>query len=61
MTVNIVSSVIANSLLQIDGRHVMRETHTDDQGNVYHVDYVAEVGTDLNAMLTQHAIAIGTQ
>ena len=47
----IVSSVIAWSNPQIDGRLSVREVHTDDQGNVFNVDYMAAKGTDVTAVM----------
>lgn len=51
----IISSVITWDLLQDDRRHVVRETHADDKGNVYEFDYVAEADTDINAKLAARA------
>jgi hypothetical protein len=51
----ILSSVITQDLPQDDGRRIVRETHTDDQGNVYVFDYMAEISTDINAKLTARA------
>lgn len=51
----IVSSEITWDLLQNDGRHNVRETHTDDQGLQYVFDYWAEVDTDINVKLVARA------
>lgn len=58
---NIVSSIIVWDLPQTDGRHVVREEHADDQGNVYDFDYIAEIGMDINARLAARAIELGAQ
>lgn len=47
----IISSVIVWDNFQVDGRHSVREQHTDDQGNVFTFDYMADVGTDVNAVM----------
>jgi hypothetical protein len=47
----IISSVIAWYNIQIDGRHSVREVHTDDQGDVFTFDYMADVGVDVNAVM----------
>jgi hypothetical protein len=40
---------------------VVKECHTEDLGNDYYVDYVAEKGSDLNARLAQDAVNIQAQ
>ena len=57
----IVSSVFIYANVQVDGSIVVKECHTDDQGNEYYVDYVAEVGYDINARMAQDAICIQAQ
>lgn len=47
----IVSSVIVTSDMQSDGRHAVRERHTDDHGSTYDVNYMAEVATDETAVM----------
>ena len=47
--------MIASSNIQIDGRHSVREQHTDDSGNLYYLDYMAEKGTNLNQHLSNNA------
>ena len=54
----IISSSFVYANPQSDGRTVVKEQHTDDQGNDYFVDYVAEVGTDINAHLAASAEAL---
>lgn len=54
----IISSSFVYANPQLDGRTVVKEQHTDDQGNDYYVDYVAEVGTDLDAHLAASAEAL---
>jgi hypothetical protein len=51
----IVSSEILWDLPQADGSRTIREEHTDDQGNVYSFDYMAETDTDVNAKLAARA------
>ena len=57
----IVSSVIALNNLQVDGRRVIEELHTDDQGNQYTFDYMADPDTDINAVLAQRADDLNAQ
>ena len=47
----IISSIIQWDNIQIDGRHSVREVHTDDVGNVFTYDYMADVGADVNAVM----------
>lgn len=51
----IVSSVIVLDNLQTDGRRIIVEQHTDDQGVVQELSYMAEINTDVNAKLAEHA------
>ena len=51
----IVSSVLTWDLVQVDGTHNVRETHTDDQGNTYVVDYNAPDGYDSATRLANDA------
>ena len=57
----ILSSTFIYANVQDDGRTVVKECHTDDLGNEYYVDYVAEVGYDINARLAQDAADIQAQ
>lgn len=47
----IVSSEISQQNVQTDGRCEVREVWTDDQGNQYVYDYMANAGTDINAVM----------
>lgn len=46
-----VTGVIASDNIQRDGRRTVREIWTDDLGNQYSYDYMADVGTDVNAVM----------
>ena len=50
----IVSSVIACRTRQADGRHYVREIHTDEKGNEFIYDYIADEGADIPALLKAH-------
>lgn len=54
----IVSSQITLNNLQDDNRRVIREVHTDDQGNAYQIDYMADASMDINLNLANHATAL---
>lgn len=51
MTVNIIQAVVKSKLLQVDGRFNVHLEFTDDQGNIYGSDLLAEPSTDLNQKL----------
>lgn len=51
----IVLSKIKSNNIQADGRSVVREQHTDDVGQVYFFDYMAEPKFDIDARLQEHA------
>ena len=51
----IIVSVITWNLIQADGSSNIRETHTDDQGNEYTVDYSAPAGYDTLGRLANDA------
>lgn len=51
----IVSSVLAVNDLQDDGRRVVREIWTDDQGNQFTYDYMADVGVNPNTVMANRA------
>jgi len=55
---SIVSSVIASDVVQVDGRHAVVEQHTDSFGIAHPFVYLAEIGTDINAMLAAHATQV---
>lgn len=57
----IVSSVIVLDNLQTDGRRIIIEQHTDDQGIVQELSYMADATTDINAKLAQHANNLGNE
>ena len=50
----IVSSKIDCHTRQADGCHFVREIHTDDKGNRFIYDYIADEGADLSALLEAH-------
>lgn len=58
---SIVSSVITQANVQIDGRTSVRELWVDDQGNEFIYDYMADVGTDLNAIMLSRTINVDAQ
>lgn len=58
---SIVSSVITQANVQIDGRTSVRELWVDDQGNEFIYDYMADVGTDLNAIMLSRTINVEAQ
>lgn len=43
---------------QIDGRRYVREFHTDSEGVEHRVEYLADVGTDYQAVANARASAI---
>jgi hypothetical protein len=50
----IVSSAIACKTRQADGRHYVREIHTDDKGDEFIYDFIADEGADIPALLKAH-------
>jgi hypothetical protein len=50
----IISSTIACRTRQADGRGYVREVHTDDHGNEFIYDYIADEGADIPALLKAH-------
>lgn len=52
---SIVSSAIAFDNVQADGRRVVREVWIDDKGNEFSVDYMADQGDDINAIMAARA------
>lgn len=46
-----VTGVIDFDNPQIDGRRCIREIWTDDLGNQYTYDYMADAGTDINSKM----------
>lgn len=57
----IVSSTFTVEHAQTDGRQYVIEQHIDTQGKTYRVSYLAPVGTDYAARLTQTAAALEAQ
>jgi len=55
----IVSSIIESALLQKDGRKWVHEIHTDQVPLKHDLNYLANVGADLNAALAVHATSVG--
>lgn len=47
----IISSIILENQPQSDGRRSVRERHTADDGTNYDACYLAEPGTDVNAVM----------
>lgn len=57
----IVSSIILLDNPQTDGRRVIIEQHTDDQGCLQEVSYMANEDTDVDMKLIQHAQDLNIQ
>jgi hypothetical protein len=57
----IVSSTHVVAHAQIDGRRYVTETHTDSDGGVHVVEYLAAVGADYVAIRTARAGQIAEQ
>lgn len=55
----IINSVITKTVEQVDGRTDVTESHIDQNGIEYQVNYLAAVGLDLNAVLMERAALIG--
>lgn len=58
---SIVTSTYAVGHAQPDGRKYVVESHTDDVGQAYRVEYLAAVGTDYGAVMTARAAQINDQ
>lgn len=57
---SIVSSVYElDGPVQIDGRQPIKETHTDSDGGVHYVQYLAPVGADYQAIADVRAAMMG--
>ena len=50
----IVSSVVACKTRQAEGRPYGREVHTDDHGNEFIYDYIADKCADVTSLLAAH-------
>lgn len=48
----ITSSQIVEDRAQADGRRSVRERHTDDLGETFHVSYLAEAGANVSAIMS---------
>lgn len=57
----ITSSIIVKQTAQKDGTVSVHERHTDQIGKTYEIIYFAVPGTDLNAMLVQHATKLNSE
>lgn len=57
----IISSTCTAGNAQADGRQYIAERHTDGDGVVYDFSYLADVGTDINLVLTERAAILNTQ
>lgn len=57
----IVSSDHIVGPVQKDGRAYVTETHTDHLGGIYHVEYLAAVGSDYVAIRTARVAGIEQQ
>ncbi len=57
----IVNSVFALESVQVDGRRYVRETHTDNLGLQYVINYLAAVGANYSAIMTARAAVIALQ
>lgn len=57
----IVDSKIVQSTKQVDGRTIIREQHTDDQGTLYFCDYMASKGIDTAQHLAANADQLNAQ
>ena len=54
----IVSSTYTVGHAQADGRRYVREQHTDSEGIVHSVEYLAALGTDYQAVADARAVSI---
>lgn len=57
----ITSSVIVWNEVQTDGRHSVREVHTDDSGNLFTYDYMCDDGFDVNAKMQSRVSYVTTE
>lgn len=55
----IISSTIKSNIPQIDGRLSIVEVHVSSAEEEVHRSYKAPAGTDMDALLAQHAVDIG--
>lgn len=55
----IVSSQIVSSSVQVDGRSLVKERHIDHHGVTHEKEYLADVGLDVEAVLTARAVNLG--
>lgn len=55
---SIVSSAIAEDAPQKDGRRAIRERHVDSRGVAHFIDYIADAGADVDAMMAANAARI---
>lgn len=51
----IVSSIYNEGHAQIDGRHYVIEQHTDSEGVLHQIEYLASIGSDYVAILAARA------
>lgn len=58
---SIVSSTHTVGHAQADGRRYVVESHTDSQGVVYGIEYLAAVGTDYVAVRDARAVQLAVQ
>jgi hypothetical protein len=54
----ITRSRLARCAIQIDGRYVVRDEHTDDTGIVHAFDYMADPQMDVSARMTARAVKL---
>lgn len=57
----IVSSEIVEDRVQVDGRRSVHERHTDDQGRVHEVAYLAEAGENVTTAMNSRVAQINAQ
>lgn len=57
----IVSSTHAVGHAQVDGRRYVTEAHTDGDGGVHRLEYLANIGADYVAIRTTRAAQISDQ
>lgn len=55
----ITESTILSSVAQVDGRSYIVELHTDHEGKTYKVEYLADVGLDINKVMLARAVSMG--
>src|SRR6185369_6282584 len=61
LPMSITSSEVTTAAAQRDGRFWVTETHTDNVGLKYLLQYLAANGVDVNAILAARAIALAAQ